>query len=898
MKTNNNNPNENTNASKSPRLKVPATPARPALTDPTEGGEGGKGVDRPAPTVTNSDFLAAIFSNLPEGARPLALAKPGDPNKGGWAGFTSEEVESRCRDDTNNYFTCASFYPTEEGGHRALEAHAAAYHCLVLDDIGPRTGLDELPPVEPTWMLETSPGNFQVGFKLTTPVTDFDAVKSAQKRVFAIVGDKGAGGVGRWVRLPNGINGKRKRKYKGADREPFPCRLAEWNPEVSYELDQLVELLAPSPGDATSVAQSANVPASPRLAAAHPSISSEVFRPALPENPVVTALKGSGLYKRQASPGVHEITCPWLDEHTDQIDSGACYFEPSAGHPLGGFKCHHKHGDKYRLTALLERLGLTRRDVHNKPCIRVVEGELQSMVDAAQVVLAQTGEFFQAGGLIKKVVVDPITGQASALTQTDADLTLTLSSAADWERCESKSSVTAWRRCNPLANCIRLLREAQTYRHLPILAGIARQPMIDAHGQVVSAAGYDARSRLYCAFDPAKFARPAATEANARAALERLLHLVREFRFATARDRSTALAAFFTAALRPGLGRAPAFHVRAPSPGSGKSLLCDVIARFAGPGHPLKVSYPRTDDAATKAILAALLESPAVIDFDDMTIDWRPFGAINRLLTSETMTDRVLGVSKMATVRTDTLVLGSGNNTGPTGDLNRRVVVIYLDPGEESPATMRYKGDPLREIEENREALVADVLTIVEAYIAAGSPKADLSPIATYGGRWTELCRQPLVWLGLEDPATGLIEQLRDDPDLASLGGLLQAWHAQHGEKPVTLRALMTDPDGDLPEAIEDLPSVGEGNLISRRSRMGQYLKRNAGRPVGGLKLEKAEIGERGAWRVVQVGGGGPQPRASATPLPPLPPSVGPAAKLPSPRLKPPSKPIKRISFD
>lgn len=339
--------------------------------------------------------------------------------------------------------------------------------------------------------------------------------------------------------------------------------------------------------------------------------------------------------------------------------------------------------------------------------------------------------------------------------------------------------------------------------------------------------------------------------------------------------------------LRQCLGRAPAFHFRAPSPGSGKSLACDVVARFAGPGNPAKVSFPRTEEEATKVILAALLDSPAVIDFDDMSTDWRPFGAVNRLLTSETMTDRVLGLSKMATVSTDTLVLGSGNNTGPTGDLNRRVVVIDLDPGDESPATLSYEGNPLREVEARREAYVADVLTIVEAYIAAGSPKADLVPIVTYDGRWTDFCRQPLIWLGLEDPAEGLIEQLREDPERAALGRLLSAWHAQRGERPATLRVLLGDAEGDLLEAIDDLPFV-EGGAINR-TRFGYYLKRNAGRPVDGLKLEKTDSRERNAWRVVRVGSSGAriEPSPAAPPLPPLPPSADPARPIASPRLNP-----------
>lgn len=60
-----------------------------------------------------------------------------------------------------------------------------------------------------------------------------------------------------------------------------------------------------------------------------------------------------------------------------------------------------------------------------------------------------------------------------------------------------------------------------------------------------------------------------------------------------------------------------------------------------------------------------MMASPAVVCFDDMTSDWVAYGAINSLLTSQTITGRVLGASKMATAGTATLILRTGNNIRP-----------------------------------------------------------------------------------------------------------------------------------------------------------------------------------------------------------------------------------------
>jgi len=98
--------------------------------------------------------------------------------------------------------------------------------------------------------------------------------------------------------------------------------------------------------------------------------------------------------------------------------------------------------------------------------------------------------------------------------------------------------------------------------------------------------------------------------------------------------------------------------------GSGKTYLCELIGAFGGPGGNAKVSYPTTSEEATKVILSLLLTSPAVIEFDDMDTDWIPHGTIKRMLTADKITDRILGVSKTATVSTRTLFLGSAITLG------------------------------------------------------------------------------------------------------------------------------------------------------------------------------------------------------------------------------------------
>jgi hypothetical protein len=480
--------------------------------------------------------------------------------------------------------------------------------------------------------------------------------------------------------------------------------------------------------------------------------------------------------------------------------------------------------------------------------------------------------------LIVSVSTDPTSGDPSIVPTSAPALTRELSVAATWEKYDGRAG--EWVRCDPPPRHAAILHDAQSFRYLPPLAGVARQPYFrESDGELITQAGYDKAAQRFGVFDARQFLIPDPTPAATRAALTLLEGLLSEFHFVAATDKAAALAAIFTAVVRPTLPHAPAFHVRAPVFGSGKTYLCELIGAFAGPGGNAKVSYPMTSEEATKVILSLLLTGPACVEFDDMDADWIPHGIIKRVLTAETITDRILGVSKVATVSTRTLFLGSGNNVGPIRDLLRRVLTIHIDPRCTTPATITYKGSPVEEVRRRRGVYVAAVLTIMQAWRRAGSPRVEVYSIATYGGAWTDYCRYPLMWLGHPDPATALLEQVRHDPDGDALGGLMTEWRAVFGSTPTTVRkavetAIYSQPN--LLDAIREFPVEERGEI--NRSKVGWLLKKNANRIVGGFEFRRAEADGRTAWRVVAV------KSPPLTPSPPYPRSV---AKTVTPAAEP-----------
>ena len=125
---------------------------------------------------------------------------------------------------------------------------ASAANCeyilvMMLDDIGTKS---KTPPLEPTWIMETSPGSFQWGYAFVDQPTK--AEFSAAIRAIADAGytDPGACNPVRNFRLPGSVNLK-------PDRNHFESRLVEFHPEREYTLTDICAALGVTPVEADSL---------------------------------------------------------------------------------------------------------------------------------------------------------------------------------------------------------------------------------------------------------------------------------------------------------------------------------------------------------------------------------------------------------------------------------------------------------------------------------------------------------------------------------------------------------------------------------------------------------------------------------------------------------------------
>ncbi len=393
---------------------------------------------------------------------------------------------------------------------------------------------------------------------------------------------------------------------------------------------------------------------------------------------------------------------------------------------------------------------------------------------------------------------------------------------------------------------------------VPELKAIGYAPHLLPDGRVLQDAGFHADDGVLLEFSERFTPLPTRPRhKDAVQAADRLLAWSRDFPFVAECDRSALLAAILTVvARRAVLGPAPMFVVRATTPGSGKTLLAQVLSVLAT-GHETSPVVFGTDEASTrKAILSIGIRGSGVVLLDNVEGSLGS-PSLAAALTSVDFTDRMLGVSRMVTVDLGGITwVVTGNNLRLRGDLGRRVIPIDLDAGVEHPEDLTGFAieNLLDHVRENRARLIIDALTVLRAYHRAGSPRHGGPRIGSFE-KWDDLIRGAVIWTGIGDPTAGRSRLREDgDSDLDALRMLLHAWE-QALPAPATVREIIEhiqrDESSDLGDALAEL--LPDGALSTRA--LAYVLRRHHGRIVDGLRLvhsgARSSLGYR--WKVERI---------------------------------------------
>lgn len=219
---------------------------------------------------------------------------------GAWYGNTGSFIINRFRD-----------------GHvSASSANIEHVLVMVLDDVGTKS---KTPPLAPTWIMETSLGNFQLGYTFSEQPTKHEFAAAIIAIAAAGYTDPGAINPVRNFRLPGSVNHK----------NGFESRLVELHKEREYTLAEICEALEVTPADCgNGSVQTIAVDAAP--------------------DDVIEWLAGRGeVLEHGNSSGWWGVKCPNSNEHSDgQI--GARYLPVSRA-----FACFHGHCQDWGSEAFL-----------------------------------------------------------------------------------------------------------------------------------------------------------------------------------------------------------------------------------------------------------------------------------------------------------------------------------------------------------------------------------------------------------------------------------------------------------------------------------------------------------------------------------------------------------------
>jgi len=147
--------------------------------------------------------------------------------------------DAKIKDDWAIYGNTASFIVDRfRDGHVSASAANCEYVLvMVLDDVGTKA---TVPPLEPTWKMETSEGSFQWGYVFNEQPTKADFSAAIIAIAEAGYTDKGAINAVRNFRLPGSVNIK-------PDRNSFKSVLREFHPERDFSLAQICTALNVTP---------------------------------------------------------------------------------------------------------------------------------------------------------------------------------------------------------------------------------------------------------------------------------------------------------------------------------------------------------------------------------------------------------------------------------------------------------------------------------------------------------------------------------------------------------------------------------------------------------------------------------------------------------------------------
>lgn len=403
---------------------------------------------------------------------------------------------------------------------------------------------------------------------------------------------------------------------------------------------------------------------------------------------------------------------------------------------------------------------------------------------------------------------------------------------------------------------------------VPKVSGVVTFPVMRTDGSVIEQPGFDPATGLIYLNDKLDRRQPEPLDDNALLkTLQRIWQPFDLFPFVDDLSRGVFFAALLTAVIRAALPTAPAFLIRAFSPGTGKTLLSECLMLIAG-ARPSAMPLPERDPAEIeKRLFAKLRTGCAGLILDNLSgvID---NAAMCAYLTSAEPEGRILGRSETPRVINRALMVLNGNNVTVGGDTFRRILTITLDANCETPEMREFSFNPKNVINERLDEYRTDLLSVLLTF----QRKRYKTP-GSFGSfeEWERLVRQAVCWLikecgwiiqPMEDPLDVMKLNKGEDPEHQRHIAVVEAWYELYGGRVVhsdEITKLMGTHDSfeeatevqiNFQKAVRDTSVNGgydQGKFVG-------WLRQHKKRVVSGLRIDPGEPGKKvPGWRVTKV---------------------------------------------
>jgi hypothetical protein len=406
----------------------------------------------------------------------------------------------------------------------------------------------------------------------------------------------------------------------------------------------------------------------------------------------------------------------------------------------------------------------------------------------------------------------------------------------------------------PLEVARRAAGSPELMESLRDMTSVSHTPFVRVDGSVCVTPGYDTESRTLYLPDRGLVVPD---EHGGLAFLEE--EILGGFPWETPHHKANYLGALLTPLLRRLCPHPyPLFAFTAPQPGSGKTLLTDVLRMLHG--GVFRAEMVR-DAAELRKQITSIMDttSAPVVTFDNMTGTLKS-PILEALLTQKTWHDRLLGISQDREWPNDRLWTITGNNLQMGGDLKRRTVWVSIDPGVPHPERRKgFKHDRLVDwVVDNRGAVLGALLGMIEDWVDAGRPVIPLARTDSYG-EWQQTVGSILAHAGVagtfnheeSEKKTGL-----EDED--EWGTFLGAVRREFDGEPWLVKDVFAKVEfGDIEP--EELPGdvvlkLGRDPIAAGRS-LGSWVRNRSGRWTddGWAVRPAGEVKKTKLWRVVTV---------------------------------------------